>query len=74
MILGRDGTENEVLHKARERVGAAILVPTNGRPGPTALVTSAGIEDMEMAQALVNAYTRGTTERDRAGFKAYQIM
>ncbi len=72
VILGRDGRENAILEKGDF---AALLKPTNGIVGPTAAIPVVAAEsDLELAQALVNAYVRGTTPKDREAFRPYQII
>ncbi|MBR1920910.1 MAG: tRNA 4-thiouridine(8) synthase ThiI [Kiritimatiellae bacterium] len=72
VILGRDAAENARLEGGRF---AAILKPTNGVPGPTAAIPVLADEgDLARAQALVNAYVRGTSPDDRAAFRPYQIL
>ena len=54
---------------------AVRFKPTNGIVGPTALAFSlAADSDRALAQDLVNAYVRGTSDADRAPFKPYQIF
>lgn len=72
VILGRDGRENAILDRG---AFAALLKPTNGIVGPTAampVVKSAA--DLARAQAIVNAYVRGTTPEDREEFRKWQIV
>ncbi len=72
VILGRDGRENAILDRGRF---AAVLKPTNGIVGPTAAIPVVGEEsDIALAQALVNAYVRGTTPKDREQFRQWQIV
>ena len=72
VILGRDAQENARLEKGDF---AAVLKPTNGIPGPTAAIPVLAAEgDRALAQALVNAYVRGTTPDDRAAFRPYQLL
>ena len=75
VVLGRDGRENALLVK-RTAGGAEsrLLQPTEGRIGPTAFLPAVKSEaDLALAQRLVNAYSKGTVEADRAEFKAYQL-
>ena len=76
VVLGRDGRENALLNTGAGLSGSpVILKPTVGLPGPTALVPVLKSEaDRDCAQRLVNAYVRGTGEKDRAEFKPFQIM
>ena len=72
VILGRDRQENERL---RSQGFGTLYQPTNGIVGPTALVPDLKSDaDARLAQALVNAYVKGTTEADRAAFRPYQIL
>lgn len=76
VVLGRDGRENALLNTGAGLAGSpVILKPTVGLPGPTALIPVLKSEaDRDCAQRLVNAYVRGTGEKDRAEFKPFQIM
>jgi len=72
VILGRDGRENALLEKGSF---AVLLKPTNGIVGPTAAIPVLASEsDRPLAQALVNAYVRGTTPDDRSAFRPFQIL
>ena len=72
VILGRDGGENALLARGEF---AALLKPTVAMPGPTAAIpVVASPSDLEFAQALVNAYVRGTSAADRERFRPYQIL
>ena len=69
VILGRDAGENARL--AREK--GTVLEP-DGVPGPTALVPELkSAADLALARGIVRAWSRGTTDADRAPFKTYQI-
>ena len=76
VVLGRDGRENALLNSGAGLGGAAVILkPTVALPGPTALIPELKCEtDREWAQRLVNAYVRGTGEKDRAEFKPFQIL
>lgn len=72
VILGRDRLENERL---RRQGFGTLFMPTNGIVGPTALVPIVKSEaDAQIVQALVNAYVKGTTEKDRIEFRPLQIV
>ena len=72
VILGRDRLENERL---RRQGFGTLFMPTNGIVGPTALVPILKSEaDAQVVQALVNAYVKGTTEKDRIEFRPLQIV
>ena len=74
VILGRDGRENAVLMKEQGVQGVAIR-PSSGLVGPVAFIPALKCpEDAAFTQALVNAYSKGTSEADRVDFKPYQIM
>ena len=75
VILGRDAGENRRLTEMGKCIpNSIVLKPTVDIPGPTALLTSiGGSDETAFAQALVNAYVRGTTEQDRKPFKGAQI-
>ena len=77
VVLGRDANENARLKSVAHGLGpsAALVFPSVDVPGPTALVPAvASEEDRALAQSLVNAYVRGTTDADRAAFRKFQIM
>ncbi len=74
VVLGRDERENAVL-AALDLPGAVRLVPEGGVVGPTALVpVLAAPEDLALAKGVVRAWCRGTTEEDRAPYRAFQIL
>lgn len=69
VILGRDAGENARLAHAKGTVVAYEDVP-----GPTALVPDLkSVADLDCARGIVRAWSRGTTDADRAPFKPYQI-
>lgn len=71
VILGRDGRENAVLKGEK----GTKINPPEGMIGPTALVPELKCaSDRELVEAIVRAWCRGTTETDRAPYKAYQIL
>lgn len=75
VILGRDAEENARLRSCGAGISRRVVVEPQGRaPGPTALVPDLrGAGDLEIAKGIVRAWSRGTTEQDRAPFKRYQI-
>ena len=69
VILGRNAEENARLAKC-----AGAVVAFDDVPGPTALVPVVKSEaDLERVRGIVRAWSRGTTEADRAPFKAWQL-
>ncbi len=69
VILGRDAGENARLAKEK-----GTVVAFDGVPGPTALVPDLkSAADLDLARGIVRAWSRGTTDADRAPFKTYQI-
>ena len=72
VVLGRDAAENERLARLS---GGVLVTPPEGVPGPTAyipkLVTK---EDRALAEGIVKAWSRGTSESDRAPYKVYQLV
>jgi tRNA-uridine 2-sulfurtransferase len=69
VILGRDAKENARLAKC-----AGTVIAFDDVPGPTAVVPVVKSEaDLERARKIVRAWSRGTTEADRAPFKAWQL-
>ena len=69
VILGRNAEENARLAKC-----AGTVVAFDDVPGPTALVRAVKSEaDLERVRGIVRAWARGTTEADRAPFKAWQL-
>ena len=69
VILGRDAKENARLAKC-----AGTVIAFDDVPGPTAVVPVVKSEaDLERARGIVRAWSRGTTEADRAPFKAWQL-
>ena len=74
VILGRDANENAVLCDIRGLDGAIVLEPPEGVVGPVAMVPSAKSDaDVDIARRIVLAWSRGTTEADRAAYKQYQL-
>ncbi len=73
IILGRNGEENARL-KAVGLPEARRLVPPQGRVGPTALIPALKSDaDLALAEGIVRAWCRGTTDSDRAPYKPYQL-
>lgn len=71
IILGRDGRENAILKGEK----GVLIQPSNGIPGPTALIPVLHCEeDRLIAENIVRAWSRGTSDADRAAYKAYQIL
>ncbi len=69
VILGRDAGENARLAKER-----GTVIAFDDVPGPTALVPDLKSADgLALARGIVRAWSRGTTDADRAPFKPYQI-
>ena len=67
VILGRDSGENAVLGAE-----AGEVITFSDRPGPTALVPVVKSEaDLEMARAIVRAWSRGGAGREE--YRGYQI-
>ena len=79
VILGRDGKENAKLKEiaASRTTGTSrflLLTPPQGLVGPTALLPELkSVADRELAEGIVRAWCRGTTETDRAPYKPYQL-
>ena len=79
VILGRDGKENAKLKEiaASLTTGTSrflLLTPPQGLVGPTALLPELkSVADRELAEGIVRAWCRGTTETDRAPYKSYQL-
>lgn len=81
VILGRDARENELLVEICTRMQnencafkPKLLQPTTGI-GPNALIPNiSNIEDEKLAQNIVDAYIRGTTEVERKPFKKWQLV
>lgn len=72
VILGRDAGENVRLSKLADK---GTVLAAEGVPGPTAFVPVLKSEaDRDRVRGIVRAWSRGTTESDRAPFKAYQIV
>ena len=68
VILGRDCDENAALRQA----GFGTVVEIRDLPGPTALLpTVCAASDLEDAQGIVRAWSRGGTGREK--YKEYQI-
>ncbi len=76
VILGRDAQENLRLQRLSATMPQGVLLRTTpGRIGPTALIPKLQSEaDRAFAQALVDAYAKGTTEADRVACRPYQIV
>lgn len=82
VILGRDGRENGRLKelckeapRARAPRGTVLVEPAKGTVGPTAYVPELKSEsDRALVEGIVRAWSRGTTENDRAPYKQYQII
>ena len=71
LILGRDAAENGVLASGEFD---AVLLPTNGVVGPTGAIPCVrSVADLALAQDIVNAYVRGTSDADRAPFRQFQL-
>ena len=69
LILGRDAGENALLAKE-----SGVVVAFDDVPGPTALIPKLmSSADLELARGIVRAWSRGTSDADRAPFKAYQL-
>ena len=69
VILGRNADENARLAKC-----AGTVIAFDDVPGPTAVIPVVKSEaDLERARKIVRAWSRGTTEADRAPFKAWQL-
>lgn len=79
VILGRDGRENAHLNRSvriltDKHRAALLLTPPDGTPGPTALIPELKSEnDRALAEGIVRAWCRGTTESDRAPYKGFQL-
>lgn len=70
VILGRDGRENAILKKKPY----LVIEPPAGTIGPTALVPALKSEsDRALAEGIVRAWSKGTTEADRADYKRFQL-
>ena len=69
LILGRDRIENERLHKT------GLFLVECSSIGPVAAIPELMSEDdRALAQKLVDAYAKGTSEKDRLPYKPYQIL
>ena len=69
VILGRNADENARLAKC-----TGTVIAFDDVPGPTAVMPVVKSEaDLERAHGIVRAWSRGTTEADRAPFKAWQL-
>ena len=75
VILGRDANENALLRRCTAGTPHRVVVEPQGRvPGPTAFVPDLkSADDLEIVRGIVRAWTRGTTDKDRAPFKQYQL-
>ena len=74
VVLGRDRGENEFLESFRFN-GSRLFRPSGGRIGATAFVPRvASPEDAATAQAIVDAYAKGTVPADRETFRRWQII
>ena len=74
VVLGRDRGENEFLEGFRFN-GSRLFRPSGGRIGATAFVPRvASPEDAATAQAIVDAYAKGTVPADREPFRRWQII
>jgi len=72
VILGRDGKENAKL--AAMAPHRQIITPPPECIGPTALIPELKSEtDLKLAEGIVRAWCRGTTESDRTFYKQYQL-
>lgn len=70
VILGRDGRENAILKKKPY----LVIEPPEGMIGPTALVPALKSEsDRALAEGIVRAWSKGTTDADRADYKRFQL-
>lgn len=70
VVLGRDARENALLKK----LPYLVLEPAAGTVGPTALIPVLKSEsDRALAAEIVRAWSRGTSESDRAPYKTYQL-
>lgn len=76
VILGRNGEENELLSsRAKDMPLSQFFVPSREVSGPTALVPRlVASGDDKIVQDLVDAYVKGTTEKDRERFRPLQIL
>ena len=69
LILGRDRIENERLR------GTGFVIVECSTVGPVAAIPELKCEDDRMlAQRLVDAYAKGTSEKDRLPYKPFQIL
>lgn len=74
VVLGRDRGENEFLENFSFD-GSRLFRPSGGRIGATAFVPRvASPEDAATAQAIVDAYAKGTVPADREPFRRWQII
>lgn len=73
LIVGRDRNDNAILKEEQER---GVIVTSGGLPGPTALLIGGPKTpaDLERAQRIVLAYTKGSSVTDRSFFKPWQLM
>lgn len=70
VILGRDAGENARL--AEEK---GVVVAFDDVPGPTALVPDLkSAADLARARDIVRAWSRGTSDADRAPFRPWQVV
>ena len=70
VILGRDAGEN-----ARLAAGPGTVVAFDDVPGPTALVPAVKSDaDLVRVRGIVRAWSRGTSDADRAPFKGWQVL
>ncbi|MCR5751330.1 MAG: tRNA 4-thiouridine(8) synthase ThiI [Kiritimatiellae bacterium] len=76
VILGRNAEENALLRRScAGRPGHCTIEPPDEVAGPTALVPRAMSEaDLEIARGIVKAWSRGTSEADRAPYKKFQLV
>ena len=69
LILGRDRIENERLRKTEYTIVECSTT------GPVAAIPELKCEDdLKLAQGLVDAYAKGTSEKDRMPYKPFQIF
>lgn len=70
VVLGRDAQENGRL----KALPGVVLAPEGGVLGPTAFVPDLkSPADLDIARRIVRAWSRGTTDLDRAPYKGYQL-
>lgn len=71
LILGRNAQENELLRSER---GGRLVEPPPGVMGPTAYIPRLAAEgDLQLAAEIVRNWSRGTGDRDREPYRAYQL-